>query len=188
MTNEQKEILAFFNSDRVECEKVDLQTAKGKCIPEKRLVLEKYFPKQLVDDVFGLATLLEQAEMELISGRQPNSRKESRRLQMIATDIANACKNAEKKSPILEKYQHLEVGIPVNLMLLEVNQFDQCDVKSTVSYLTIYQIEKLGEDLAKTDQYEVEDKSRGSYYRYILEAVEISLLEILKIVKKEIMN
>ncbi len=185
MTREQQEVLTFFNSNRIADEQVTLEAAKGMYIPDKRLVLESRFPKQLVDDVFGKATWLEQAEMQLLKSKNPDSVRDCERFVTCAICISHACADTKKKE--LEKYKHLEVNIPIKLMLLENSQFEQCDVKVITSCLTIYQIQSLGEYLkmyAGIRKYDV----RCSYYRHILEAVEISLMEVVEKLKKEIIG
>lgn len=193
MTNEQKEILKFFNAYRNDGREVTLENAKKTYIFKERPILKRRFPEQLINDVFGEPSHLEKAEAMLLKieeieqDGQVDEELKRQNLIDIAYQISNACgRELDSNNSVWDKYAVLYASIPIEIIQYDKMPLWYPGLKKEIEYVTTEELEVAQNWFnfpeAKTDLVKRE------YLEYIFKLVHISLKKIFAEVKQEIMD
>ena len=188
MKTKAEKLLGCFQVDYPQEGVLKVEELKGRYIPEKRLMYEKMYTKELVDEVFGLATDLEKAETKffLLDRGKISNDERYEFLICIAYHIEDTCKGLETNNRVRQKYEDLSFNIPVKFMgyQREMLIFEELFVKTeNVSTNQLMAVKNwLALERAK------ENHLTRLYLEYIFELVHISLKRIFDEVKYEIMG
>lgn len=194
--SDEKWMLHQVNASRKEGEEeITFENAKKANIPTPiRLGLEKSYGEQKVAKIFGEASHLQKAEMMILEIEEGELTKEEKYSNIIdiAYYITNACgKELDSNNLVWDKYAMLHTGIPIQMRQWKVQNSNE-----RLSFLNLKKIEaSVPAELLKgmhtriVMQNEVTlEPEEEACYDYVFELVYISLKEIFKEVKAEIMG
>lgn len=164
---------------------------KGLYIPEERKVLEEECGVDDVELVFGEPTRLEKVEaifLEIEQDRQLTKEIKYEYLIKISYEISNACGfELDSNNPVWDKYAILFTEIPIGVYRCEKRPLWYPGLKMEKQTVTVDELKTAKIWLTALEEAKT-NLEKKVYLEYIFELVFISLKEIFKEVKAEIMD
>lgn len=188
----KKEVLSAYNELQKKGSKsIGLKEAKGRNIFEERQELEKRFGEEIVEEVFGPPTHLEEAErmFNLIELAKKWASPEAMIdcLINISYKIEFACdEKLDSENVVWKKYATLHTNIPIYLLEFDNQLIEIQNQKLKNHYISVDELKKVKNSL--TLSCKDSDNVQKAYFSYMVEAVYDSLKNIFEEVKQEIMG